>query len=127
VAAPRGHKPLTPHQHQAAALIGRGAQKKDVAEEVGVSANTVSSWLKREDFRALAQERREAVLDENPTARATLEAALTATRTDGSPDFKVRVAAARALIAVDGPGEKPPKVPRETEFFDEPDGSDDPA
>jgi hypothetical protein len=103
-------RPLQPRQHQAAALLGRGASQGDVAEEVGVSRRTIADWMKRDDFRELVQTGRDAALDAAPTARATLEAALAAELPDGRPDWKTRVSAARALVGADGPGSKPEPV-----------------
>ncbi|HEX3733785.1 MAG TPA: hypothetical protein VHU86_01400 [Solirubrobacterales bacterium] len=97
-------KPLQPRQCQAAALLGRGASQGDAAEEVSVSRRTVSEWLKRDDFRELVEAGRSAALDAQPTARATLEGALTALRPNGEADWPTRVAAARALVQADGPG-----------------------
>jgi hypothetical protein len=116
---------LTPQQQRAASLVGRGLTKKEAAAEAGVSARTMTNWSKREDFQALAQQHRDQVLSETPTAKATLEAALTATKRDGSPDWQTRVSAARALVTAKGAsagGE--PEPPRETSFneaaFEEP-------
>jgi hypothetical protein len=41
--------------------------------------------------------------------QATLEAALTATRRDGSPDWNVRVQAARALLGREPDGDSAPE------------------
>jgi hypothetical protein len=105
-------RPLTPHQRQAAALIGRGFQKRVAAREVGVHSRTISNWMRRDDFRALIAQTREAAVAEVPTAQVTLEAALTATTSSGAPDWRTRVSAARALIGADGPAVSEP--PRET-------------
>jgi hypothetical protein len=94
--------PLTPKQQKAADLLGQGWKQKLVASEVGVSTTSIRRWLKREDFRALVTRRAESVLSSAPTARVTLEEALTATKADGTPDYKIRVSAARALIGADG-------------------------
>lgn len=103
-------KPLQPRQHRAAAMLGRGIPQGDAAGEVGVSRRTISDWLKREDFRELVEAGRTAALDAQPTARATLEGALTALRPNGEPDWPTRVAAARALVQADGPGQAPEPV-----------------
>jgi uncharacterized protein YjcR len=95
-------KPLTPKQQKAADLIGQGWKRKLVAAEVGVSPKTLRRWSHREDFRALVTRRTESVLSSAPTARVTLEEALNATKADGTPDYKIRVSAARALIGADG-------------------------
>ena len=93
--------PLTPKQQRAADLLGRGWTKSRTAREVGTSGTSIRRWLRRDDFRALVERRRESVVSENPTARDTLEEALTATNSRGEPDWKVRVAAARALFGAD--------------------------
>lgn len=96
--------PLTPKQQRAADLLGQGFAKSRVGREVGTSGTSIRRWLKRDDFQALVNRRRESVVSANPTARDTLEAALTATTSRGEPDWKVRVAAARALFGADGRG-----------------------
>jgi hypothetical protein len=107
--------PLTPKQQKAADLLGRGWSKKLTAAEVGTTPTSIRRWLKREDFKKLVTRRRESVVSENPTARDTLEEALTATKADGTPDFKIRVSAARALIGADGRAvPDPDKQVRET-------------
>lgn len=107
-------KPLTPKQHKAAGLFGQGWRAKDVAAEVGVSTKTLRRWKQREDFRSLIARSKDAALSDNPTARETLEAALNATHANGSPDWRTRVSAARALVGADG-GPDPDESPvRET-------------
>lgn len=93
--------PLTPKQQKAADLLGRGWTKSRVAREVGTSGTSIRRWLKRSDFRALIERRRESVVSDSPTPKATLEEALTATNSRGEPDWKVRVSAARALVGAD--------------------------
>lgn len=96
-----------------AALIGRGTSKTAAARVVGVSRRSVSDWARRDDFQKLVQRAREALLDERPTARATLEAALTATKRDGSPDWQTRAQAARALTTGSrGEPSPEPETPR---------------
>ena len=95
--------PLTPKQQKAADLIGQGWKQKLVASELGVSSKTVQRWNQRDDFRALVSRRKQSVASDNPTARATLEEALAATKSDGTPDWRTRVSAARALVGADGP------------------------
>jgi transcriptional regulator with XRE-family HTH domain len=112
-------RPLTPQQQRAAALIGRGRSQQEVADEVGVTRRTVTNWTRREDFESLAQRERDDALDEAPTARATLEAALTATTPSGAADWRVRVSAARALVGADGPGKAPGDEPRGITFNDD--------
>ena len=109
-------RPLTLRQQRAAALIGRGRSHRDSATEVGVEPRTITRWAGRDDFRALVRQHREATVAEVPSAKATLEAALTATAASGAPDWKVRVSAARALVGLDGPGEA---EARETTIYTE--------
>jgi hypothetical protein len=99
--------PLTPNQHRAADLLGRNWSAKDVAFEVGVSEKTIQRWKERDDFAAIVKERRDALLSRIPNAKATLEAALSATKADGSPDWQVRVKAAQLLMTTADP-EGPP-------------------
>jgi hypothetical protein len=99
--------PLTSDQHRAADLLGRNWTAKRVAVEVGVSEKTIQRWRQRDDFAAIARERRDALLSEIPNAKATLEAALYATKDDGSPDWQVRVKAAQLLMTTADP-EGPP-------------------
>jgi hypothetical protein len=106
--------PLTPRQQRAAALVGGGWQQKAAAREIGVSERTVTRWGERADFRALVRQHRDAVLDEQPTARSTLEAALTATTRSGAPDWRTRVAAARALAGAEEPAPEEAGPVRET-------------
>ena len=72
--------------------------REQAAAEAGVAPRTVSRWRRDEDFEALVRRSREALLDSAPTVRSTLEAALLATRRDGSPDWNARVQAARILM-----------------------------
>jgi hypothetical protein len=119
-------RPLTPQQHRAAALIGSGRQFKDVAQEAGVHAETISRWSKREDFQEVAERARKDLLADEPNATATLEAALGAVKSDGTPDWRVRVDAARTLIGRRGVGGGDPgKGVRETRIFIGSDGKDD--
>ena len=105
--------PLTPKQQKAADLLGRGWTKSRVAREIGTSGTSIRRWLKRSDFLALIEHRRESVISKNPTAKDTLEEALTATNSRGEPDWKVRVSAARALVGADR-GPLPEAEVRET-------------
>lgn len=102
MAAP-GARPLTPKQQRAAALIGAGFQHRAAARELGVADRTVSRWMGRSDFRDLVRKHREAALESKPTAKATLEAALVAVTSSGAPDWRTRVAAARALTGLEDP------------------------
>lgn len=94
----RHHAGMTPDQQRAADLLGRGLTRKAAAAEAGVAPRTVSRWRQDEDFEALVRRSRESLLDDRPTVRSTLEAALLATRRDGSPDWNARVQAARILM-----------------------------
>ena len=75
-----------------------------------MSPTTVSRWRGDPDFEALVRRSREAMLDDAPTVRSTLEAALLATRRDGSPDWNARVQAARILMQA--PPEQEPEAER---------------
>lgn len=84
-------------------MIGAGCTRVEVARETGVTTRTLGRWCERDDFRSLVARHRQVVLDDAPTAKATLEAALNATTGSGAPDWRVRVTAARALVGLDGP------------------------
>jgi hypothetical protein len=75
--------PLTPQQHRAADLLGRNWTSADTAVEVGVSEKTI------------------------PNAKATLEAALSATTAKGEPDWAIRVKAAQLLMTTADPSGPP--------------------
>ncbi len=92
------HKPLTPDQHRAADMLGQGFSKTEVAEEFGVSLTAIRRWLKRDDFKALVKRANEAVLEENPSARSRLEAALNATNSRGQPLWPIQLKAAELLM-----------------------------
>jgi transcriptional regulator with XRE-family HTH domain len=94
---------LTPQQFRAVDLLARNWTIEKVAEEVGYSAKTIGRWKQRGDFATLLRERREALLAELPTAKATLEAALNATDKDGHPDWSIRVKAAQLLLRTSDP------------------------
>jgi putative insertion element HTH domain-containing protein len=116
---------LTPKQHRAADLLGRNWTVERVAAEVEVSAKTVQRWKGREDFAALVKERRDALLSNLPNATATLEAALSATKGDGSPDWSIRVKAAQLLMTTADPVPPDPGGDdRPTFIFVAPDGED---
>ena len=100
-------KGLTPEQHRAADLLGRNWTLADVAFEVGKSEKTIQRWKQCDDFAATVKERRDALLSEIPNAKATLEAALTATKTNGEPDWPIRVKAAQLLMTTADPGGAP--------------------
>lgn len=112
--------PLTLDQQRAAALVGAGRRHRDVALELGVADRTVSRWAARPDFRELTRKHREAALAARPTAKATLEAALVAVTPSGAPDWRTRVAAARALTGLDNSHTAPKDAPvRETVIYKE--------
>ena len=115
--------PLTPDQHRAAALIGEGWDHEHVAEEVSCSARTVARWGARTDFKALVKKRREELLDAAPSARSTLESALSATNTRGKPMWGVRVRAAELLMKGGADGPAGDSV-RETVIYLLPDGEE---
>jgi hypothetical protein len=107
-------KPLTPEQHQAAALLGAGYDQGQAAAEVSTTTTSIRRWLKRDDFAALVKEAREKALDENPTARSVCEQALSATTTNGRPAWKIRLDAAKLLMQESGavPADAAPRAER---------------
>lgn len=107
-------KPLTPAQHQAAALLGAGYDQGQAAAEVGTTTTSIRRWLKRDDFAALVKEAREKALDENPTARSVCEQGLHATNRDGRPNWNIRLAAAKLLMQESGavPADAAPRAER---------------
>jgi hypothetical protein len=118
---------LSPQQVRAADLLGRNWTIKDVALEIGVSEKTLGPerWGGRADFAALVRERRAALLDQIPTAKATLEAALSATTKSGEPDWPIRVKAAQLLMTTADPGGAPdPDDERPTFVYMPPDEED---
>jgi hypothetical protein len=98
-------KPLTPDQHRAADLLGRGFSQAEVAGELTTTTTSIRRWQKRDDFATLVKQAREQALDANPTARSTLEGLLTATTKDGRPANALRLQAAVALLRVSDEGE----------------------
>jgi hypothetical protein len=96
--------PLKPHHHLAAQLLGEGRTQEEAAQAVEKSKTALRNWLKRDDFAALVKAEREKRLDEQPSARATLEQALTAVTRDGQPAWAMRIEAAKVLMLKD-PGE----------------------
>lgn len=107
-------KPLTPDQHQAAALLGAGYDQAQTAAEVKTTTTSIRRWLKRDDFAALVKEAREKALDDNPTARSVCEQALTATQRNGQPAWNTRLLAAKLLMQESGavPADAPPRAER---------------
>ncbi len=117
--------PLTPNQHRAADLLGRNWSAADVASECGVSEKTIQRWRQREDFAAIVKEKRDALLSRIPNAKATLEAALSATTAKGEPDWPIRVKAAQLLMTTADPaGPPPPEDDRPTLIYVRPDDAD---
>jgi len=104
---PTTPKPLTPQQVRAADLLGRNWTGERVAAEVGVSAKTIQRWGKRADFAAQVKERRDALLAEMPNAKATLESGLSATKSNGDPDWQIRIKAAQLLMTTADPNGPP--------------------
>lgn len=94
---------LTPQQHRAVDLLARNWTAAKVADEVGVSEKTINRWKAKDEFAERLRQRREALLDQLPTAKATLEAALNATDKDGHPNWPVRVKAAQLLLQTADP------------------------
>ena len=75
----------------------RGLTQREVAQAVGRSERTVRLWLREvEGFREAASAAG-AVEEVSPVE--TLQTALEARRADGSPDWRIRVTAAKALLA----------------------------
>jgi hypothetical protein len=93
---PAGAGPVTPTQRRATELLARGLSQAEVGRLVGRSPRTIRAWLHEvEGFREAARTVR--VEPGEPTAEETLRQALSANRPDGSPDWSIRVQAARVL------------------------------
>ncbi|HZQ80749.1 MAG TPA: helix-turn-helix domain-containing protein [Gaiellaceae bacterium] len=93
-------------QLQAAELLRRGYTQRAAAATVGRSERTIRAWLHdAPGFRETAE--RDPEVGAELTALETLRSALTATRSDGSADWSVRVRAARALVAAGDPQPAP--------------------
>jgi hypothetical protein len=93
-------EPLTGEQHRAADMIGRGWTLEKVSGEVGASVRTLERWKSDlPEFASAVKAARDKVLDEVPVAKAVAEAALSATKRNGDPDWTVRIQAARLLMA----------------------------
>jgi transposase-like protein len=79
---------------QAAALLAAGRTSSDVAETIGTDPGTIRRWKRehREQFERA----------ENPEEvyRAQLREALSAVTTDGKPDHRIRLDAAKQLDAL---------------------------
>ena len=89
-----------------------------MAAELRVDLSTISRWRRDEAFQRLEQRAREQALDAKPTVRATLEAALTATKPNATPDWATRVQAARALLGAPPEDADVPRVIREIVYAD---------
>ena len=94
---------VTEKQKLAAELRARGLTHKAIAERLGVSAKTIGRWGKARAFAQAVGRAREDVND--GSALATLRAALAASTRDGSPDWPIRLQAARLLLAHEKAGE----------------------
>ena len=90
---------LTPEQRRAAAQLAEGKQVKDVAADLSIDKSTLGRWKHIPEFTALIRHHREGLVPETATAEATLTAALSATRKDGTPAWEHRIAAAKALLS----------------------------
>jgi transcriptional regulator with XRE-family HTH domain len=99
-------------RERAACLLGQGWSRRAVAAELGVDLSTISRWRRDEQFRQLEQRAREQALDAKPSVRATLEAALTATKPGGSADWAIRVQAARTLLGAPSEESNAPRIER---------------
>lgn len=101
---------MTPEQGRAAELLGRGLTQREAASLVGRSERTIRAWLTGvPGFREAVHAGQAETGD--PTALETLRGALRASRRDGSPDWSIRLQAARALLHAppepDEPAAKP--------------------
>jgi Helix-turn-helix domain len=84
-------------QVRAAELLRGGCSQREAARAVGRSERTIRVWLRDvEGFREAAESGPDSG-DVSPVD--TLHLALGATRGDGSPDWRIRVTAAKALLA----------------------------
>jgi hypothetical protein len=92
---------LTRQQRRAAQLRGRGWSLTEIAKEIGVSTRTLVRWNRLPAFRGEQTRTRDELDAEQPlSVRQTLEAALLATKGDGSPDWNARAQAARTLASL---------------------------
>jgi transcriptional regulator with XRE-family HTH domain len=105
-------------RERGATLLGQGWSRRAAAAELGVDISTISRWRRDEQFRQLEQRAREEALDAKPSVRATLEAALTATKPNGTADWAVRVQAARTLLGAPPEDSDVPQVVRERIYVD---------
>src|SRR4051812_5383947 len=79
---------LTRQQRRAAQLRGRGWSLTEIAKELGISTRTLVRWNRLPAFRGeQARTRDERDAEQPLSLRQTLEAALLATKGDGSPDW----------------------------------------
>jgi hypothetical protein len=105
LSASEQNKVMNEAQRQAAQLAALGFGTAAIARRVGVSAKTVQRWKSLPGFRD------ETEREPDPSVRGALEEALTAVKRDGAPDHAIRIAAARALIALrpEAEGEQQPQ------------------
>lgn len=100
---------LTDQQRRAAQLLGQGRGRNVTASEIGVDRSTVSRWKSNPDFEEAVERARLGVVADNPGIRAMLTSALGAVTSDGSPDWKTRLSAAKELRAWLGIPDAPPE------------------
>ena len=94
-----GH--VNARQARAAQLLGRGLSCRATAAELQISPRTLTRWRSTvPGFKVAEQGAHEERLGEVTDLRATLEAALVATRRDGTPEWNTRMRAAQLLLAV---------------------------
>ena len=85
---------MKPLQVRAAELLRRGFTQREVARAVGRSERTIRVWLREvEGFRDAA---RSDASEGEVSPVETLQLALAATKGDGSPEWRIRVAAVTA-------------------------------
>jgi len=98
-------------------LLGEGWPQTDVARELNTTTKSIQRWLKKADFADLVAKARRRKLEDNPTPTAVLTSALAATKRDGSPDWQMRVTAAKALLGKTPAGDTPAEKVRETRIY----------
>lgn len=87
---------------------------KAIAADLGVERHTVSRWGRRDDFKALVREHREALMPETPSAEHVLTQALSAVKENGHPDWSSRIAAAKAIMSTPVASDEAQAEARET-------------
>jgi hypothetical protein len=90
---------VTEQQQQAARLLGMGRSRNDTAKEIGVNPSSISRWQHDEEFRDAVVRAKMATAADHGRVMAVLTGALSASKPDGSPDWRTRVAAAREIRA----------------------------